>query len=159
MNKISIILILVLSLCSCKKNNDSPSKSKNTFTYTTNGNTYTVNEGKRITMQESTFIDSYIDKRSNSTHFILDVEGENVPVEMLLDVSGPLSGIGTYTTIYNGWLKEKYSGGMGYEIKEASVNITEASSVKIIGTYQLSLKNTSGNKAVTGTFTINEPAQ
>lgn len=160
MKKTSIILIFTLSLWSCKKESNAPgSNSENIFTYTTNGKTYTVNEGKRITMLESTFIDSYISKGSNSTHFILDVEGENVPVEMLMDISGPLSGLGTYTTIYNGWLKEKYSGGLAYTIDAASINITEASSSKVIGTYQFSLKNSTGSKTTTGTFTINEPAQ
>jgi len=160
MKKTSIIVIMAFSFWSCKKDDNAPgSNSKNTFTYSTAGKTYTVNEGKRITMLESTFIDSYVDKRSNSTHFILDVEGENVPVEMLLDITGPLSGIGTYTSIYNGWLKEKYSGGQGYEINAASVTITEASATKIIGSYQFSLKNAAGSKTTTGTFTINEPAQ
>lgn len=72
---------------------------------------------------------------------------------------GPLSGIGTYTDVVNGWVKEKYSGGMAYTIDAATVNVSEASSTKIIGTYQFSLKNSSGSKTTTGTFTITEPAQ
>jgi len=159
MKKIAIILLISLSLEACKKNSDSPTNSKNTVTYTTNGQTYTANEGKRVTMYESTFIDAYIYKSANFTSFNLAVEGEKVPVEIGLDINGPLSGIGTYTDVVSGWVKEKFSGGMGYTIEAASVNITEASPSKIVGTYQFSLENTSSNKTVTGTFTINEPAQ
>lgn len=92
MKKTSIILIFALSLWSCKKDsNELGSNSKNPFTYTTNGNTYTINEGKRITMQESTFIDSYINKSANYTTFNLAVEGEKVPVEVGLMIDGPVS--------------------------------------------------------------------
>lgn len=153
-------MISALLFWSCKKDNDNLSPhSKNTITYTTNGQTYTVNEGKRITMYESTFIDSYVYKSANFTSFNLAVEGEKVPVEIGLMIDGPLSGIGTYTNVVNGWVKEKFSGGMGYTIETASVNITEASPTKIVGTYQFSLENTSSTKTATGTFTINAPAQ
>lgn len=83
MKNLSIILILLFSFSSCKKNNDNNSPSKNTFTYTTNGQTYTVNEGKRITMYESTFIDAYINKSANYTSFNLAVEGEKYLVKLV----------------------------------------------------------------------------
>ncbi|RBL93337.1 hypothetical protein [Chitinophaga flava] len=161
MKRILLISAVSLSLFACKKDDkDNPtSKSKNTFTYTTGGKTYTVNEGKRITMIESTFIDASINKSANFTTFNLAVEGESIPIEIGLMIDGPLSGLGTYTDVVNGWVKEKYSGGMGYTINAATVNVTEASPNKITGTYQFSLKNASGNKTTTGTFNITQPAQ
>lgn len=161
MKRVLLISAVAISLFACKKDNkeNATSKSKNTFTYTTEGKTYTVNEGKRVTMIESTFIDASINKSANFTVFNLAVEGESIPVQVGLMIDGPLSGIGTYTDVANGWVEEKYSGGMGYTINSASVNIVEASPTKITGTYQFSLKNASGAKTATGTFTINEPAQ
>jgi hypothetical protein len=160
MNNYQFILLSLFLFTACKKDNNSDLKSaKNTVTYTTDGKTYTVNESKRITMYESTFVDSYVYKSDDFTSFHLNVEGENLPFEIGLDIDGPLSGIGTYTDVVNGWVKEKYSGGQGYDIIDATVTISSASNTKILGTYSFQLKSSSSTKSATGSFIINAPAQ
>jgi len=160
MKKIVLVLWTCSILYACKKDsNAETSTTKNTVTYTTEGKTYTVNESKKITGLESTFVNSYIYKGSSYNSFNLDVEGSNLPFEMYTSIDGPLTGIGHFTDVIHGWVKEKYSGSQGYDIVEADVNVTTSSSSQIKGTYEFTLENTSGTKTLTGTFTINQHAQ
>lgn len=147
-------------LFACKKDNKNEvTSTTNTVTYITGGKTYTVNESKKVIGLESTFIDSYIYKGSNYASFNLDIEGSGLPFEMFTSIDGPLNGLRHFTDVIHGWVKEKFSGGQGYDIIEADINVTESSSTKLLGTYEFILQNTSETKTVTGIFTINQPAQ
>ncbi len=160
MKRIFIFSLVFTILTSCKKDKNSLS-APNTVTYTSNGKTYSVSEKNSNTNDVNTppliYVDCFISKYDTYSRFWLQVQGDKLPFNLLIDnMSGPASGIGTYP-IQNGDgdVEEKFSGGQGLYITGGSITVTEASNTKITGSFVFK----SVNKMTTGTFSINQPVQ
>jgi hypothetical protein len=79
----------------------------------------------------------------------------------ILSPEGNANGLGKFTFKNSGYdiIDERFSGGQSYQIVGGEVNLTESSSTKIVGSYNVLLKSGSNTKSATGTFTINQPIQ
>ena len=167
MKQISLILVCLALLTACNKNQVVPvtvnvisSNVIDTFTLTDNGITYIdtgtshFGTGAAITISEQAGND-----------FLNIIAGPNLhfPFEFSIqDIMGPGNGVGLYTlpaadSMNGNSFAEAYSGGEGYTIDSAAVNLTTVSTTLVAGTYELWLSNINGRKTISGTIKCHHP--